>query len=832
LGPIASQPVAPPPPAPDPPRPRPWTSAGGRVAVAAAFALLVAVLFPDALFRGRVFYARDVHLLWYAQAQTFVRCLAAGSWPVWNPYPAFGQPLLAVPYNQVAYPFTWLNLILPPGPYYTAFVIVHVLIGAAGTHAFARQLPLSRAAAAAAAVLWSASGPVLCLVNAWNLLAGIAYLPWIFLAGDRAVRLRRGRDAFLWGVSLAAPLLAASPDAAALGGLGSVVHALRHLGRERSAPDARAAPMEGGRGPRFGRAIAVTAMAVVFAIGLAAVQWLPALEVAQRSARGQLGPGERTYWSLHPAGLLDAILPFFLHQWPLSPGQRAALFESREPFLASTYLGLAALGLVVASFAAADRWSWRLMALIGLVAGLAALGRHTPVFEALVWAIPPLRALRYPVKAMTLVAFCWAVLAGFGVEAWREGLPGRLRRALVAVMAVGALVAGAAAVVIRLRADEWGPRLLSRPGTVSLTDLLRPAAERLGVAAAGTAVVAMLALLAWRGRHARAGALAAVVVAAGEVVWAHRALNPTAPASFYAYRAPVATAILGEPHGRVYTYDYFIAGAARKHLGRDTGFVFAYPEKWPYPWAGALALRTYAYPQVIAAWGLESAFERDAYALYSPHAMQLAVRLREVEGTPAHRRLLRLGGVTHVVSLHTSGLEDLRPLATFESPFPEPIRVFGVPEPLPRTYAVGAARVVEGMAALDAIVDDGFDPRRQVVLASGLAREPPPDFEGQSRIVSRRPDRLELEARLSADGYVVLLEGYDAGWSAMVDGRPAPVLRANVAFRAVAVPAGRHRLEFRHRPRTLAWGAWMTLATLIAGAVLVRGGRGKRASET
>jgi len=330
---------------------------------------------------------------------------------------------------------------------------------------------------------------------------------------------------------------------------------------------------------------------------------------------------------------------------------------------------------------------------------------------------------------------------------------------------------------------------------------------------------AAVAVLAWRtrGGSSRAMAATAIFVAAADLVWAHRDLNPTAPPAFYLYRAPVASAILGEDHGRVYTFDYFIAGAARKHLGRDAGFVLAHPEQMRYAWEAALALRTYAFPSVIGAWGLESAFDRDPTALYGPQSMRLAVRLREVEGTPAHLRLLRLGGVTHVVSLHTAGLEDLVPAGTFESPFPEPIRLFRVPDPLPRTLAVGRARVADGPEALDAILDERFDPRREVVLPEGPARESAVGFEGGSRIVARRPDRVRIEARLSADGYVVLLDDYDPGWSARVDGRPAPVLRADVAFRAVSVPAGLHQIEMVYRPRALPWGGAVSLLALAAG---------------
>jgi len=50
-----------------------------------------------------------------------------------------------------------------------------------------------------------------------------------------------------------------------------------------------------------------------------------------------------------------------------------------------------------------------------------------------------------------------------------------------------------------------------------------------------------------------------------------------------------------------------------------------------------------------------------------------------------------------------------------------------------------------------------------------------------------------------------------------VDGQPADLLRANVAFRAIAVPAGRHHIEMRYRPVTLPWSLVITGVALAAG---------------
>jgi uncharacterized membrane protein YfhO len=81
---------------------------------------------------------------------------------------------------------------------------------------------------------------------------------------------------------------------------------------------------------------------------------------------------------------------------------------------------------------------------------------------------------------------------------------------------------------------------------------------------------------------------------------------------------------------------------------------------------------------------------------------------------------------------------------------------------------------------------------------------------------------MALDVDLSAPGYVVVVDAFDPGWRARVDGREAEVLRANVAFRALAVGAGRHAIELRYRPRALVTGlaitAFSVLALAAAGA--------------
>jgi len=189
-----------------------------------------------------------------------------------------------------------------------------------------------------------------------------------------------------------------------------------------------------------------------------------------------------------------------------------------------------------------------------------------------------------------------------------------------------------------------------------------------------------------------------------------------------------------------------------------------------------------------------------------------------VEGTPTHLRLLQMGAVSRVFAMHSEGFERLTPVATLPSLFLEPLRVFAVPDPRPRAYVVRGARIADGDAAWTTLADPTFDPSREVILPAGEAA-PPGGFDGRLSVLEWKPDRATFEVEGEGPGYLVMVDAYDAGWRARVDGRPAPVLRANVGFRAVAVSAGRHVVSCAYRPTAVFAG--LAVSVLSALGVLV-----------
>jgi Bacterial membrane protein YfhO len=120
-----------------------------------------------------------------------------------------------------------------------------------------------------------------------------------------------------------------------------------------------------------------------------------------------------------------------------------------------------------------------------------------------------------------------------------------------------------------------------------------------------------------------------------------------------------------------------------------------------------------------------------------------------------------------------------------------------------------------------------YDPRRlawietddATALASFLSRTAPGPSETVA--VSRyEPRRVELRAHLDRPGLVILADVFYPGWTLTIDGRPAPILRANRLMRGAAVGAGTHRLVYSYRPVSFRLGVLVSLGGLAAAAAL------------
>ena len=165
-----------------------------------------------------------------------------------------------------------------------------------------------------------------------------------------------------------------------------------------------------------------------------------------------------------------------------------------------------------------------------------------------------------------------------------------------------------------------------------------------------------------------------------------------------------------------------------------------------------------------------------------------------------------------VQRVHYTGEDSL----SRHDPFPVVLN----PSFLPRARLVSGAVIAPGdEEGLAALMSDDFPRDRSIVLPSGEARPPAPGPAGEARISVDEPDRVRVEIEPRTDGWLVLSDSDYPGWRAWVDGEEREILRANVAFRAVAVHPGNRHVVFRYEP--LSFRVGRVLAIVTAGVLLL-----------
>lgn len=93
-----------------------------------------------------------------------------------------------------------------------------------------------------------------------------------------------------------------------------------------------------------------------------------------------------------------------------------------------------------------------------------------------------------------------------------------------------------------------------------------------------------------------------------------------------------------------------------------------------------------------------------------------------------------------------------------------------------------------------------------------------PQNEAHSVVINEySPHRVRLSVLTGIPNELVLSDQYYPGWNAYLDGTQTLITRYEGTFRKIAVPSGRHEIEFKFQPPYLSYGMILPLIALAAG---------------
>ncbi len=559
----------------------------------------------------------------------------------------------------------------------------------------------------------------------------------------------------------------------------------------------RAATETTWRGRR--NVLTTASLVVVLGIMLSAVQWIPSKELLDRSPRaGGLSWERLTYGSWSPE-----LLPTLIVREAY--GTRARNTDWMDGFYPyhemDSYLGLTALALAVIGAAASrDRWVafWIVLTVVG---SILMLGRHTLVFD-LAHKIPVAGSSRIPVRFHLWVSLAVAALAAVGVDRLEHGFPVRLR---AAAWLVAALIVGSLPILLYLYAPaitdtgRWSApihiaryRWLARELVFSTLRTL--ALGLLG----GSAIVAAVRTRSNRVRAVAVGVMPLVVIT--DLLGAHWLDVPTVSPRYWT--DPPASVLLMRTDPTLIR----VIGSAERKSG-EPGYASV-----PIDFMANRDQLDWSLPPV---WGLKSA--RGETPL-------IARRLLEyTDNAWAGGGRFDLESVSHLVTGKRYKSDFARAMH-----LGEPLRagaafVYRNPGVFPRARLTGRpvyARDEDD--ALATVIRLGPEIRKRLVVEDpGRPLAVDATVSGHCRITRDDPEHVTIETDSEGPAYLVLADTFDPGWSAMVDDSPAPIRPAWIAFRAVFLQAGHHRVDFRYRPAGFTAGLALSLAGLAAGSILL-----------
>jgi post-segregation antitoxin (ccd killing protein) len=218
---------------------------------------------------------------------------------------------------------------------------------------------------------------------------------------------------------------------------------------------------------------------------------------------------------------------------------------------------------------------------------------------------------------------------------------------------------------------------------------------------------------------------------------------------------------------------------------------------------------------------------QDFFYNYVGHGRLLSISAPDNEVTLTDESL-SLAGVRYIVIDRTFKAAIAR-VVGFGYPLvnSDPVRlIYENPHPLPRAFVVRnlfggnvlPLGVREAITTVDgALVQDA----RQLGVPIGATVIPGVDASSNVRIIAYHHDLIRVRTALRAASILVLTDAWTPWWSAFLDSRPVHLGRADVTFRAIAVPAGEHIVEFRYVPLALRIGNWITIASAVVVLVIL-----------
>jgi len=726
--------------------------------------VIAITFFSPLLFGNKAIFYRDFTFVTFPFKFFIAQTFQEGAIPYWSPNVYAGMPFMAGFHAGVFYPPGILFLLKDTVLALNLFYLLHFLILGSFSFLLARSWGISFASALCCGITGMLSGFIVASTLLSNFFMAAVWLPMVFWMFHQFWT--RGRIVYFVGlvVAIAAQTLAASPEISIMTMVLLYAHSLYFLPR---------APGISG----VARLTAPLGLAVILALGLAALQLIPTVKLMEHSLRDTgLAYETHSQWSLE----LDKLTTLLL-----SPDYGGLLATRDYPswfsgFFHTLYLGV--LSLVFILFGLVYRREkaigfWLVIFSLGL---FLSFGKFNPVYEIIYPWVPFLNLFRFPEKYFYISSFAAVFLSGYVLDAIIQSID-KHRLKIIPVLTVLVLLIGSILILAKehsyLNAKLPLATLLIFGG--SLTMFHYGKINRSVFAG----LVCLLVLMDLSVKDLR--------------------LLPMIDRKFYEEK-PLVMDIVGDSFGKYRVYSGRIAKTPNPDINPPG-----------YTWMDELFLaKQYLRPFTGMVVGVEHVGGHPGLGLELRRHLVWFYAL--IDAPPEKRfRILKRSNVKYWVDWDSPAC-----FSTLRAPLVFPNRVKVWEDALPRAYMVGRAKLEEESKILDTYYDKSFDPLSEVLFSQPVNFKPSSHFNGTVKDLTYRPNHVTVKTVQQGSGFLVLMDSYFPGWTVKVDGEEQPVLRANHFYRAVQLDSGPHTLEFDYYPEGFKVGLVISSAVSVLLVIL------------
>ncbi|MBN2037454.1 MAG: YfhO family protein [Chitinispirillaceae bacterium] len=724
--------------------------------------------------------------------------LKQGVFPFWNPYVFSGMPFFADVQAAVLYP---LNLLLTPfasaewlSPLLVEYqIIAHIALAGIFMYWLSIDFGCTRSGGVLAAMTFMFCGFLTAHIFHTNLIQTAAWFPLVVLLCRRMLEGRSLIYLALCALTLASAFLAGYPQ--------TMLHMYYWLAafllfavfvkQKGAATGARAKSVQAG----------MFAVMAGLSISLASVQLLPTGELGEQSARPSMEFRESCEGSVYPYRLVTYLVPNFFGTpdgvyWGIAANdERGGVHNYWET---AVYNGVVPLLLALfAAFFVRTPLSLFLSIMAGL-AFLLSLGDAFFLYKLFHTLLPGMDRFRVPGRFAFIMSFSIALLAGFGLQVltsnswhnrdkWKKILPravlGVLAVSIAAVLIVsaGALKGGIAAFMLSSGVfGSNGPAIAQYVDTKIYPALVGACWLFALFAATGCALIA----LRLAGKiSARMTVIGLLSVAAFDLL--------------------------------IYGYGYAAQGNDPNKVYEKTPAVRALQEQLSQEFFRINSRDSK--PGTTDLGGRNMLFAKNQGSVHRLFLMEGYNPLRlKHQIAERNRHALDILNVKYMIAVDSaSGTAGFALNPTW---FPRARMVYN--------YSI----IPEDERVLPLLWSPSFDHRSTVILE----REPlvaPCDtcdsLNGKAAITRYGLNEIDIAVETGQAGLLVLSEIHYPCWKARVDGKHAPLYRADYALRAVPVSAGTHTVTCFYDDATFRKGRTITLVSLFVLIGLLAAGIGR-----